>query len=80
MRNGLLGLRHDVVVSSHNDDSDVGDLCTTGTHGGECLVTWGVEERDMTSILEGDVVGTDMLRDSACLASNDVGLTDIVEQ
>ena len=77
---GFLGLRHDVVVGSDDDDGDVGDLCTTGTHGGESLVARGVEEGDVASVLETYVVGTDVLCDATSLAGDDVGLADVVEQ
>ena len=42
----LDGLRHDAVVGRDHEDRDVGDLGTTGTHGGERLVTRGVDEGD----------------------------------
>jgi hypothetical protein len=42
-------LRHDAVVGRHHQDHDVGGLGTTGTHGGERLVTRGVDERDRRS-------------------------------
>lgn len=40
-------LRHDAVIGCDNQDRDVGDLGTTGTHGREGLVTRGVNERDV---------------------------------
>ena len=39
-------LRHHAVVGRHHQHRDVGDLRTTGTHGGERLVTRGVDEGD----------------------------------
>ena len=42
----LDGLRLHAVVGRHHEDRDVGDLCATGTHGGERLVTRGVDEGD----------------------------------
>ena len=42
----LDGLRLHAVVGRHHEDRDVGDLGTTGTHGGERLVTRGVDEGD----------------------------------
>ncbi len=39
-------LRHHAVVGRDNQHDDVGGLGTTGTHGGERLVTRGVDERD----------------------------------
>ena len=80
MVDGLLGLRHDVVIGSHDDDGNVGDLCTTGTHGGERLMTGCIKEGDMAAIGQGDVVCTDVLGDTTGLTCNHVGLSDIVEQ
>ena len=77
---GLLGLRHDVVVGSDDDDGDVGDLGASGTHGGEGFVARGVEEGDFAAVVERHVVGTDVLRDAAGLACNDVRLADVVEE
>ena len=51
MVNGFLGLGHDVVVCRYNDDRNVGDLGTSGTHGSEGLVTWCVKEGDTFAIL-----------------------------
>ena len=39
-------LRHDAVVGCDHEDRDVGHLRTTCTHGGERLVTRGVDEGD----------------------------------
>ena len=80
MVDGLLGLRHHVVVGSDDDDGDVGHLGTTGTHGGEGFVTGCVEEGDDTTILQRHVVGTDVLRNTTGLTGNHVGLADVVEQ
>ena len=80
MRNGLLRLRHDVVVCGNDDDGNVRHLGTAGTHGGESLVARRVEEGDVPSVVERHIVGTDVLRDAARLTRDDVGLADVVEQ
>ena len=77
---GFLGLWHHVIVGSDDDDGDVGDLRTTSTHSGEGFVTWGVEEGDFATILELHVVSTDVLGDTTCLTSDDVGIADVVEK
>ena len=77
---GFLGLGHHVVIGSHNDDSNVGHLGTTGTHGGEGLVTRCIQEGDDTSVFERHVVCADVLGDTSGLARDDVGLADVVEQ
>ncbi len=76
----LDGLGHHVVVGGHDDDGQVGHLGTTGTHGRERLVTRGIEERDVASVVQLDIVCADMLRDTSGLAGNHVGLADIVQQ
>ena len=76
-------LRHHTVVGRDHEDRDVGRLRTTGTHGGERLVTRGVDEGDLALFavdLGGDLVRTDVLRDAAGLARDDVRLADGVEQ
>ena len=76
-------LRHDAVVGGDHQDRDVGHLRTTGTHGGERLVTRGVDEGDGALdalVLGPDLVRTDVLRDAAGLARDDVRLADRVEQ
>ncbi len=80
MVDGLDGLRHDSIVGSHNDDGDIRDLGTTRTHSGEGFVPRGVEESDVLSVLEFDVVSTDVLGDTARLAGDDVGVADMVEE
>ena len=76
-------LRHDAVVGGDHEDREVGHLRTTGTHGGERLVTRGVDEGDRALdalVLGPDLVRTDVLRDAAGLARDHVGLADGVEQ
>ena len=80
---GLHRLRHDAVVGRDHQDRDVGGLRTTGTHGGERLVTGGVDEGDepLVAVQFGeDLVGADVLGDATGLALADVGLTDRVQQ
>ena len=76
----LLCGRHDRVIGCNDDDSDIRYLCSTGTHGSECLVTRGVKERDAASVRQLHVVCADVLRDASGLAGNDIGLAHIVQQ
>ena len=80
MVDSFLRLRHHVVVSGDDDDSDVRDLRTTSTHSGEGFVTWRIEEGNALTTLEADAVGTDMLGDPPCFASDDVGIAQAVEE
>lgn len=76
-------LGHHTVVGRHHEDRDVGRLGTTGTHGGERLVTRGVDEGDLALFvvdLSRDLVRTDVLRDTAGLTRDDVRLADGVEE
>src|SRR5699024_4811808 len=76
-------LRHHTVVGGHHQHGDVGRLRTTGTHGGECLVTRGVNESDAPVLvvdLGPDLVGTDRLGDATGLTGGDVRLPQRVEQ
>ena len=80
---GLNGLRHDAVVSRHDEDGDVGHLGAAGTHGREGLVTGGVDEGDRTLLVvqvDAHLVGTDGLGDAPGLTSDDVGGADGVQQ
>ena len=79
VRNRFLRLRHDAVVRSDDEDRDVGDLRAACTHGGERLVTRGVDERDPAAVVL-DLVRTDVLRDAARLRLDDCSLADRVEQ
>ena len=58
---------------------DVGDPGAAGTHGGERLVTRGVEEDDALAVVV-DLGRTDVLGDAAALAGGDLGRADGVEQ
>ena len=80
MVDGLLGLWHDTVVGSNDDDSDIGHLCTTGTHGCERFVTWSIKEGHLAAVFECNMVGTNMLCDTTGLTCNDIGAADVVEQ
>jgi hypothetical protein len=79
----LDGLRHHAVVGRDHEDRDVRRLRATGTHGGERLVTRGVDEGDATVVavdLGGDLVGTDVLGDATGLLVDDVGVAQRVEE
>jgi len=79
----LDGLRHHAVVRGHHQDHDVRGLGTTGTHGGERLVTRGVDEGDrpiLARVPDVDLVGADVLGDPAGLALDHVARPDGVQQ
>ena len=72
-------LRHDAVIGSHHQNHDVGDFRTAGTHGGERLVTRGVDEGDLLVVVIDDRC-TDVLGDASGLGLGDARLADRVEQ
>ncbi len=81
----LDGLRLDAVIGGDDQHDDVGGLGAAGSHGGERLVTRGVDEGDQPVLTGlGDLgvhlVGPDVLGDATCLAAHDVGLPDRVQQ
>jgi hypothetical protein len=42
-------LRHHCIIGSDHDHGDIGNLGTSGTHGGKRFVTWCIEERNFFS-------------------------------
>ena len=76
----LDGLRHDIIVGSHNDNCDIRHLGSTGTHGGKGLVTRRIQEGDTASALQLHVVSADVLRDTSGLTGNYVCITDVIQQ
>ena len=82
MVDGLHGLWHDAVIGSNHEDSQVGGLSTTSTHGGKGLVTRGIQEGNgafAVHVYRG-LVCTNTLGDAAFLAGALVGLADGVQQ
>ncbi len=76
----LHSLGHHVVIGGHYDDGEVGHLGSAGTHGGERLMARGVEESDVTAVVQFHVVGSDMLCDTSGLAGDHICFADIVEK
>ena len=77
--NSLFGLGHDAVIGGHNQNHNVGCLRSTHTHSGERFVTWRIDEGNNIAVVVG-LVGTNVLGNTARFASNNVGVTDGVEQ
>ncbi len=72
-------LRHNAVVGRHHQNDDIGDFGAAGTHARERFVAWRIDKNDFAAVLL-DVVGADMLRDTAGLAIGDMRRTDGIEQ
>ena len=76
-------LRLHAIVSCDHQDRDVSDLSATCTHGRESLVTGGIDERDLAIAfcrVSGGLVGTDVLGDATCLAADDIGFANRIEE
>ena len=76
----LYGLGHHGVVGGDDYYRKVGELCASGTHGSEGLVSRSVEEGDAAAVGQLHVIGTDVLGYASRLAGNHVGLAYVVEQ
>src|SRR3712207_7431858 len=50
-----------------DDDGDVGNLRTTGTHGGKGLMSRRIKESHLAAILQRNAISTDMLSDTSGL-------------
>ena len=79
MVNRLNGLRHNAVVCRNNQNDNIGNLCTTSTHSGKGLVTWGIDEGNLTAV-NGDLRSTDCLSNAASLAGCNASVTDCVQK
>ncbi|CAB4565367.1 unannotated protein [freshwater metagenome] len=79
MIDGLNCLWHHAVIGCNHQHHNVGDLCTTHTHLGECRVTWGVDECDLLAIFY-NLVCTNVLCNAACFTSNHICFTNTVQQ
>ena len=80
MVDSLTRLRHHIIISSHDDDGNIRHFGTTSTHGGERLMSRGIEEGDTTAVVQLHIVGTDVLGDTTSLTSDHVTLADIVQK
>ena len=79
----LDGLWHNAVVCSNNQNCQVSGLCTTGTHGGKRLVTWGIQEGDgalATVDIDLGLVCTNTLGNTAGFARAFVGTTNRIQK
>jgi len=54
-------------------------LATAGTHRSKGGVTRRVDESDLCAVWRDDLIGADMLGDTARLAGNDIGMTNRVK-
>ena len=76
----LNSLWHNRVIGSDDDDRYIRHFGTAGTHCGKGCVSRSIQESDVLSVFEFHIVCTDVLCDTACLSSDHIGITDMVEQ
>ena len=79
MRNRFLRLRHDAIVSSDNQNNDIGRFRTTGTHSSKSFMARSIEESHNTAT-GFDVIRTDMLGNATRFAGSDLGTANIVKK
>ena len=78
--NGFLGLRHDIVIGSDYDNSNIGNLSPTGTHRGKGFVSRGIQEGNtLFTSLKSYRVGTYVLGDTPTLSGNHILIADMVK-
>ena len=75
----LDGLRHDAVVGCDDQHSDIRHLCAAGTHRREGRVARRIDEGDHLAV-EFDLVGADVLGDTAGLTGSDFRRSDGIEE
>ena len=80
MGDSLFRGRHHRVIGCDDDDCDIRNLCTAGTHGRKRLVSRCVKECYPTSVAQLHVIRSYVLRDTSGLTGNHVGVADVVEQ
>ena len=79
MADRFFRLRHHAVIGGHDQHCDVGDVGAAGPHLGKRFVARGIDERDRPAVLF-DAIGSDVLRDAAALAADDVDADNLVQQ
>src|SRR5690606_40690604 len=71
--------RHDAVIGGHHKNDDVGRLGAARAHGGERLVSWGIEESHHAA-RRLNVISADMLRDAARFSRSDTAAANVIQQ
>ncbi len=79
MQNSFFGLRHNTIVSSDNQNNDIGTFRAARSHSRERCVPGRVQEGNH-AVTGFYVIGTDMLGNTARFTTGHFGLADIIEQ
>ena len=80
MVDGLLCLRHHVIIRRYNNNRNIRYFRTTGTHSGKRLMSRSIKECNTATVFQLHIVCTDMLCDTSGFTGNHIRLTDIVKQ
>ncbi len=80
MVNSLTGLRHNAIICSNDKNDNISNLCSTGTHHGECGVSRSIEEYHFALTFESNLVCADMLGYSPKLTFSYLSGTNGIEQ
>ena len=73
-------LRHHSIIRRDHQNDDVGDLRTARPHRGKGRVARCIEEAQNLTVVGCDLIGTDVLRDTARFAGLNLGFADRVKQ
>ncbi len=74
----LYRLRHNAIIGSNNQDCNIGNISTSCTHCGKCLVSRCIQERDIFALIL-HLICTDMLGNSAGFSGSNMGIADSVQ-
>ena len=77
--NGLSGLGHNTIVCGHNQDNNIRHIGPPLPHGGKSLVP-GRIQKCQRLVFNPDLVGTDMLGNSAGLPLGNFGISYKIQQ
>ena len=75
----LDGLWHNTIIRRNDEYRDIRNLCAACTHCSKRLMARRIEEHDFLPIAN-DLVGTDVLRNTARLMRTDRGIANRIEQ
>ena len=81
--NSFHRLRHNTVIGSDHNNSQVCRFSTTCTHSGKCFVTWGINKSDNASASihrQTYLVSTDMLGNSTRFVLTYISTTNGIQQ
>ena len=73
-------LRHHAIIGSHNKHHNIRHLRTTRTHLREGGVTRRIDKGDLRTRRRDNLIGTDMLRNTAGFATRDICRADRIQQ